>query len=311
MDLLQGMRVFARVVDCDGFTAAAQTLDLSAAQVSRLISDLETQLQARLLHRTTRRLRLTEAGERFLLRCRQILEQTDEAIAEARGAHLTPSGRLRVHSMHALGVLLTPLIASYNQRFPDVVFELSLSQRNPDPLEEGHDVVIAVGETLPDSQLVAQPIGRLYSVLCAAPGYLAERGVPQHPAELDQHRCLRMVEPLYEEAWLFHDAHGEHCVQPGQTFLTNVAESMVKAAEAGMGVCLLPFYTASGPLAAGSLQRVLPDYRLRERAIHAIYPSRHYLDAKVRTWIDFLRDELPALFAEHEQVLADPRHWAQ
>lgn len=312
MDLLQGMRVFARVVDCEGFTAAAQTLDLSTAQVSRLITDLESHLQARLLHRTTRRLRLTDAGERFLLRCRQILDQVDEASAEARGAHLTPSGRLRVHTMHGLGLLLTPLIAAYNLRYPDVVFELTLSQRNPDPLEEGHDVVISVGQELPDSQLVALALGEIYSVPCAAPAYLALQGVPRQPADLlDGHRCLRMVDPLYDDDWVFRDEQGEHLVRPGQTFQSNVAESMVKAAEAGMGICLVPYYAATTALAGGSLRRLLPDYRLRQRKLHALYPSRRFLDAKVRTWIDFLRESLPALLADHEQVLADPRHWAE
>src|SRR6218665_1680933 len=130
MDTLQSMRVFARVIDTGSFTAAAQALSLSTAQVSRLVSELEQQLEARLLHRTTRRLALTETGERYLQRCRQILSEVDEAAAEARGAHLIPSGRLRVHTMTGLGLQhITGLVAKYAERYPQVVVDLTLSQR--------------------------------------------------------------------------------------------------------------------------------------------------------------------------------------
>eukprot|EP00659_Diplonema_papillatum_P012679 gene12679-19623_t len=173
MDLLNGMQVFARVVDTGSFAAAAEALDLSGAHVSRLICELEKHLQTRLLQRTTRRLGLTDSGERFLLRCRDILEDVREATAEASGAHLNPRGRLRVHCMSGLGVLITPLIARYSEQYPDVSIELTLSQHNPDPLEEGHDVVISIAHSLPDSALVSQTIGQLFSVPCAAPGYLA------------------------------------------------------------------------------------------------------------------------------------------
>ena len=164
MDLLNGMRVFARVVDTGSFAAAAEALDLSGAHVSRLICELEKHLQTRLLQRTTRRLGLTDSGERFLLRCRDILEDVREATAEASGAHLNPRGRLRVHCMSGLGVLITPLIARYSEQYPDVSIELTLSQHNPDPLEEGHDVVISIAHSLPDSALVSQTIGQLFSV---------------------------------------------------------------------------------------------------------------------------------------------------
>lgn len=310
MDLLNNLRVFVRVVECASFTAAADALELSTAQVSRLVADLEQHVQARLLHRTTRRLSLTEAGERFLVRSRQILEEMEVATAEARGAHLKPSGRLRVHSMNGLGVLITPLIARYSELYPEVVFELTLSQRNPDPMEEGHDVVISIAHELADSQMVAQSIGQIYSVPCASPHYLQRRGVPRTPMALNDHQCLRMLDPLYKDEWVFRDEEGEHAISPARTFQCNVAESMVKASESGMGISLIPFYTATRPLSDGTLLRLLPAWRPRERNVYALYPSRRFLDAKVRTWVDFLKAELPKLFAEHEAVMNDPRHWA-
>lgn len=310
MDTLHSMRVFVRVIDDGSFTAAAQALDLSTAQVSRLVADLEQQLQARLLHRTTRRLALTETGERYLERCRQILAQVDEAAAEARGAHLTPSGRLRVHTMTGLGLQhLTPLIARYAERHPQVVVELTLAQRTPDLLEDGHDVTIAFARDLPDSQLVAQRLGPVYSVLCAAPSYLAEHGVPQQPGDLQRHRYLRLTDPLYRGQWDFGDEQLD--ALPAESFQVNVAEALVKAAQAGMGFCLLPSFVASQPLREGRLLRILPQHRLRALSIYALYPSRRFLDAKTRTWVDFLKTELPPLLAADEAVLDDPACWAE
>jgi DNA-binding transcriptional LysR family regulator len=309
MDLLNSLRVFVRVADAGSFTTAAQALDFSTAQVSRLVADLEQHVQARLLHRTTRRLSLTEAGERFLLRARQILDDMAEATAEARGAHLKPSGRLRLHCLNGLGVLMTPLIARYCELYPDVVVELTLSQRNPDPLEDGHDVVISIAQELEDSQFVAQTVGRIFSMLCASPAYIALRGLPTHPEQLNQHSCLRMLDPLYGDEWAFRDKQGEHSVVPGNTFQSNVPEAMVNASEAGMGISLLPFYTATRSLREGTLLRLLGDYRLRERNVYALYPSKRFLDAKVRTWVDFLKAELPGLFSGHEVTANDVRYW--
>ena len=294
MDLLNGMRVFAQVVDSGSFVAAADVLKLSGAQVSRLVAELEQHLQTRLLQRTTRRLHLTETGERFLLRCRGILDDVRDASAEASGAHLCPRGRLRVHCMSGLGVLITPLIARYCERYPQVSVELSLAQHNPDPLEEGHDVVISIAHALPDSALVSQTIGQLFSVPCASPGYLARHGVPEHPQQLLQHRRLHLQD-FQEDEWLFHDEAGDIVIAPGSTFRTNVADAMVKATQEGMGISLLPFFSAHPALQDGSLVRLLPGYRLRERNIFAVYPSRRFLDAKVRTWVECLREQLPAL----------------
>ena len=309
MDMLHAMRTFARVVECGSFAAAANALDISAAQVSRIVAELENQLQTRLLHRTTRRLRMSEAGERFLERSRQIMLLTEEAMDEARGAHLTPRGRLRFHSTHGLGMLMMPLVAAYKAACPEVVMELTLSQRNPDPLDEGHDVVLTVGRGLPDSQLIAIPLGSIYSILCASPDYLARHGVPQRPQDLHEHVCLRMGDPLFEEDWAFEQTPDNYVILPQDTFLTNVADAMLQATELGMGIGLIPYYSASKSIEEGRLCRVLAPHRLRQREIYAIYPSRHYLDAKVRTWLDLLKEQLPVMFKAHERLVDDPQYW--
>ncbi len=312
MDMLHAMRVFVRVVDAGSFTAAAQQTETSTAQVSRLVSDLENQLHARLLHRTTRRLALTETGERFLAQCRQILEQVEYARAEAGGAHLTPRGRLRVHALTGLGIqLLATLAGRYHERYPEVTMDLVLSQRQPDLLEDNLDVVITLSHELPDSELIAQTLGTVFHVVCASPLYLAQHGVPRVPVDLQAHRCLRLADPAFTDTWSFLVDGGEQSITPGDSFRVNVAEAMSSAAEAGMGICLLPDYVAAPALQRGSLVRLLPNFRLPEKHIHALYPSRRFLDAKVKTWVDFLKQELPQALIGYHEVLQNREYWAR
>lgn len=311
MDIFQAMRVFTRVVDAGSFTAAAQALGLSTAQVSRLVSDLETHLQARLLQRTTRRLGLTEVGSRYLERCRQILSELEDAGAEARGAHLMPRGRLRVHSITGLGTqLLAPLAAHYGELYPEVNVDLTLSQRHPDLLEEGQDVVLTLARELPDSELVAQLLGTTYSVVCAAPAYLERHGIPQTLDDLGRHRCLRLLDPVFGDSWTFNDNGVERAIRLGETFQVNVAEAMAQAAGAGMGICVLPDLVAAKAFEQGRLVRLLAQHRLHERGIYALYPSRRFLDAKVRTWVEFLKEELPLAFERNRALVENPVYWA-
>lgn len=309
--MLHAMRAFVRVADAGSFTAAALQSDTSTAQVSRLVSELEKHLQARLLHRTTRRLALTEAGERFLERSREILKQVELAQVEAGGAHLLPRGRLRVHSTIGLGIqLLATLAGRYNEIHPDVNLDLMLSQRQPDLLEDNLDVVITLSRELPDSELIAQQLGTVFHVVCASPSYLKQHGAPRVPADLEHHRCLRLADPVFSDSWSFTDDGLQQTVWPGETFKVNVAEAMSSAAEAGMGICLLPDYVAVPALQRGSLLRLLPQYRLQEKSIYALYSSRRYLDAKVKTWVEFLKHELPHAFSGYHQVLQNPKYWA-
>ena len=311
MDIFQAMRVFVRVVETGSFTAAAQALGYSTAQTSRLLSELESSLQARLLQRSTRRLALTEVGARYLERCRLILGEIEDANAEAAGAHLIPRGHLRVQSTTGLGIqLLAPLVARYTELYPQVHVDLTLSQRQPDLLEEGHDLVITLSAHLPDSELIGQPLGSIFSVISAAPSYLEGRNIPKVPEDLHQHRCLHLVDPLFTDSWTFRDDEGEQVIRPGNVFQVNVAEAMAKVAEAGLGICLLPDYVAVGSYQRGSLVRLLPHYRLHEKNIYALYPSRRFLDAKVKTWVEFLKEEIPKVLERHQAIVDDPAHWA-
>jgi DNA-binding transcriptional LysR family regulator len=306
MDTLQNMRVFVRVVDAGSFTAAAQQLNSTTAYASRAVSDLEAHLRTRLLNRTTRRIALTEAGERYLQRCEQILAYVDQAEAEASDAHARPSGKLKVHCFTSLGQqYAVPAVSRYRQRYPDVHIDLTLAQRMPDLLDEGYDVAIVVGRELPDSGLVSQRLGASFSVACASPAYVEKYGVPTRPQDLAHHVCLGMVAPGFHwDEWTLSGPGGEETVAlPAQPFRVNVAEALAVAVREGMGIGVLPLYTAIGGLRNGDFVRVMPEYRSHLMNIYAVYPSRQYLDAKIRTWVDFLREELPATLEADEAAL--------
>jgi DNA-binding transcriptional LysR family regulator len=179
------------------FTAAAVQLDTTTANVSRAVSNLEAHLQTRLLNRTTRRIALTEAGKRYLLRCEQILAYVEEAEAEASDAHARPAGQLKVHTMTGIGQhFVIDAIARYRKTHPDVTFDLTMANRVPDLLDEGYDVSIVLASELPDSGFVSQRLGITYSIVCASPAYVKANGCAQKPSDLLNHACLRLVSPV-------------------------------------------------------------------------------------------------------------------
>jgi DNA-binding transcriptional LysR family regulator len=306
MDTIERMRTFIRVVEEGSFTKAATLTSMTTAQASRAISDLESRLHTRLLNRTTRQMSLTEAGERYLHRCEQILADIDLAEAEAAGAHDRPSGRLRIHGTTSFGQhYLAPLIARYSQRFPDVLIDLVLAQRVPDMVEEGFDVSVVVAGILPDSAFVSQRIGTTYTILCASSQYASKRGVPASFEDLNSHTCLQLVLPdVPSGQWLFDDPDGEVFRNTRLTRLTvNVAEALAEAIREGMGIGPLPIPLALPGLRDGTLVRVLPGHRLRTNNIYALYASRQYLDAKIKTFVEFLREMVPLMLAEQDREI--------
>ena len=307
MDTIQSMRVFVRVVDAGSFTAAAEHLDTTTAFTSRAVSSLEAHLSTRLLNRTTRRIALTEAGARYLQRCEQILAYVDQAEAEAGEAHARPSGKLKVHAMTSFGQhYVVPMVGQYQQLYPDVHVELTLAQRMPDLLDEGYDVALVLATNLQDSGLVSQRLASAFSIVCASPAYLEKRGVPQKPADLVNHTCLQMITPVFPASqWQFSGPDGEEVVNldGAPPLQVNVAEALAVAVREGMGVGLLPLYSAISGLRSGELVWILPEYKSQEMSIYAMYPSRRYLDAKIRMWVELLREKLPATLAEDQTAL--------
>ncbi|MDY7578392.1 LysR family transcriptional regulator [Herbaspirillum sp. RTI4] len=305
MDTLQNMRIFMRVVDAGSFTLAAQQMELTTAHVSRALADLERHLRTRLLNRTTRRLAMTEAGERYLLRCQQIISYVEEAEAEAGDAYVRPSGRLRIHSMTSFGQrYVIPVISSYQKRYPDVAIELTLAQRVPDLLEEGFDVSLVLARELLDSGLIFRQIGSIYSILCASPFYLEKHGSPERPVDLLAHSCLQLVSPVSPlNEWTLEGPGGKEVVAIKSNFHVNVAEAMLLGIKEGMGIGVLPIYSAVDALRAGTIVRVLPPYRMQNMGVFALYPSRQYLDAKISTWVDWMHESVGKALLEDHQVL--------
>ena len=306
MDTLQNMRVFARVVEAGSFTAAAESLNTTTGAVSRAVSDLEAHLRTRLLNRSTRRLALTPAGERYLQRCQQILADLARAEEEASDAHERPAGTLRLFSFASLGQhYLLPAIARYRVQWPDVTIELMLSQSAPDLFGGGSDVAVIAAPSLSDSEMVSHLLGSTYSILCASPQYVGSRGAPGKPGDLAQHECLILNTPAFPpHEWLLEGVDGSELIAVRGPLQVNIAESLVVAIREGMGIGILPLYAAVDGLRNGTLVRVLPHHTLQNMNIYALYPSRKFIDAKTRTWVDFLRTHLPEVIARDKAVLA-------
>ncbi len=298
MNKLQAMRIFVRVVEVGSITGAVRQLNTTKGHASRAISNLEAHLRVRLLNRTTRRIAPTEAGVRYLQRCEQILAHIDQAEAEASGAEVHLSGKLRVHAMNSFGQhYLVPIVRRYQQRYPDVHVDLTLTQRVPDLLSEGCDVALVLEQKPPDSNVLWQQLGSEFSIACASPGYLKRNGVPEAPSDLRRHTCLQTVTPVFPaDQWIFDGPSGrETFSHEAAKFRVNVTETAAVAASEGMGIGLIPVHSAINDLRSGKLVWIMPEYTSRTMNLYALYPSRQYLDAKVRTWVELLRDELPAM----------------
>lgn len=289
MDRLVSMQVFVSVVESGSFAAAADRLELSRAMVTRHVMHLEEHLGARLLNRTTRKLSLTEAGAAYFERCKSVLADIEEADAVAAQSSGIARGRLRVNSALSFGVRhLAPLMAEYLSRHPGVSVELSLNDRVVDLVEEGYDVAIRIGATLPPD-FVARKLGATRLVVCGAPEYLARHGEPRVPADLTRHVCLGYSYWTTPDEWPFTDAAGKTVVvKIAGTLSANNGDALCAAAAAGAGLIYEPSFIVADDLAAGRLRAVLTGYDTRELGIYAVYASRRHLSAKVRSFAEFL-----------------------
>jgi DNA-binding transcriptional LysR family regulator len=286
------MQVFATVAELGSFTAAADRLGLSKAMVTRHVTALEDHLGVRLLNRTTRRLSRTEAGQAYFDRAREILgeiEAMDEAVGETRVA---PRGVLRVAApiSFALRHLGSP-IASFLAVCPDVQIDLGMSDRKVDLVEEGFDMAIRVA-ALDDSSLVARRLASTRMVACAAPGYLEQSGTPSTLADLARHRCLT-YSGANGEALSAVGPRGPVTVRLHWVLRANNGDVLSAAAVGGAGLVVLPSFIVADHLREGSLVEVLADHRFEALGVHAVYPHRRHLSAKVRAFVDHLQQVLP------------------
>jgi DNA-binding transcriptional LysR family regulator len=287
MDRLTSMAVFVRAVEAGSFAAAAETLGLSAPMVGKHIRFLEDRLGARLLARTTRRQSLTEVGRAFYDSCRVVLAEAEAAEALAADLRAVPRGRLRVNAPVTFGAHeLMPMVARYLRVHPEVSIEVTLSDRIVDLVEEGYEAVIRIAP-LSDSSLVARRLRPYRLVVCAAPAYLAERGVPARPADLASHECLGFVHWAPRDLWPFIDAAGRaHSVRVRGRVSVDSGQALRTAALEGLGLILQPEGLLRDDIAAGRLVRVLPGYDPPSRPMHILFAPDRRPTPKLRSFID-------------------------
>jgi len=288
MDTLDAMRVFVAVVERNGFSAAAQALDMSTAGVTRQVAALEKRLSTRLLHRTTRRVSPTSAGAAYYAQCVRLLAEFDALEASIGAQALEPSGTLRINAPVSWGIArLGPLLAGYRERFPQVELDLALSDRLVDMVEEGYDVAIRITRE-PGPSLIARRLGQSRISPCAAPAYLAAHGTPQAPEDLQTHACLGYSYWAAGDHWPLQGPGGEVKVAVTTLLRANNGDVLREAAIAGMGVILQPDFLLHEALADGRLVRILPGWEAEPIGIFAVYTSRSHLAPKVRSFIDYL-----------------------
>jgi DNA-binding transcriptional LysR family regulator len=289
MDRLSAMQAFVRVVEAGSFVRAAERLGISTSALSARIAELEAHLGARLLNRTTRTLSLTEPGQSYYERCVQLLADVDEADAVAGQAAARPRGTIRLTCSYNMGQrVIAPAIAEFVARYPDVKFDVMVSDRLVDLVDEGFDLAIRAGNVGAEQQ-VARPLGSMQLVLAAAPSYLKARGVPRTPAELADHAALTYAYAPAVRVWRLLDGAGQaHEVRVSGSLHANSGEVLMSAAIAGLGLVNEPDFMLNEAIDDGRLVRVLPDYEGIRGGIWAVYPSRRHLSLKVRLFVDHI-----------------------
>ncbi|HCE10337.1 MAG TPA: LysR family transcriptional regulator [Oxalobacteraceae bacterium] len=295
MDRLQSMRVFSMVVEQGGFARAANAMDLSNAVVTRHVADLENHLGTRLLNRTTRKLSLTETGQVYLERVRQILQEIDDADALASCMSRNPSGTLRVYSQLGFGKLqLAEMLPGYATNFPEVTLDVTLSDRTVDLVEDGFDIGFFIGVQKFDASMIARQLGVAEVLLCASPAYIKQHGAPQVPQDLAQHNCLNFnnVDQL-RNSWPISGPNGTINIPITSRMMSNNGDLLRHCAASGMGLVAGPSFAMTADLESKQLVRLLPDHRLGQLSVVMVYPSRRLLSAKVRSFVDFISQHYP------------------
>lgn len=291
---LQQLRSFLAVVKAGSFVAAAETSGLSKAAVSRHVAELEGHLAVRLLHRTTRRLSLTEEGQRFHGRALELMAALEELEAETSSSGGEAIGMLRVNAPLTFGNLhLAPLWPRFLAAHPKVSLDVTLNDRVVDLVEEGYDIAVRITSRL-DPHLVCRPLATTRMVLCAAPAYLTQHGTPTHPHELAGHTAFAYSYWSGGDDWRFEGPQGAVSVRVQARMHTNSGDSCRVAALDAQGIVLQPDFLVGQDLRSGALVELMPEYRSIELGIYAVYATRKHLPMKSRHLIEYLAQEFSA-----------------
>lgn len=289
MDRFAALATFVRVVDAGSLSGAARSLPSSLTAVSRQISALERHFRTRLLHRTTRKLALTDDGRLVYERAKAILGDLRQLETTLSSGHPEPSGRLRIAAPTLIGrLLLAPMLADFLRRHPAVSIDLQLLDRPVDMLEEDIHLALRIGH-LADSDLVARKLGDIQMIVCAAPSYLERRGVPQTPAELSAHDCLGFSEVPGAAEWRFLErTSSRRRTALSPRLWANSLDALVVAAKAGAGLVRVPSWQVTGEITAGTLRRVLQDHEPPPAALHLLSQPSRWALPKTRVFAEYL-----------------------
>jgi len=292
VDRIECMRAFVEAVKANGFAAAARTLDVPRSKVSKQIQSLEEALGVQLLMRTTRSLHLTSAGSEYFEAARDILAAIDEAEQRAQAGTGELKGLLRINAPMSFGIrVLAPLVPAFNAQHPAVELEVVLADQVVDPIQGGFDVTVRIA-SLPDSSLAARTIMPAPRLLVAAPAYLQRAGTPRAPADLESHAFLEYGYPGSGSTLLLARGNESARVRTAGPLCANNGDMLAIAAEAGMGITLLPAFIVGEAVEAGRLVPVLADWRAPPIAVNAVFPSARRMPQKARAFIDFMAASL-------------------
>ncbi len=288
---LQSIRMFVAIAEAGSFSGAAKQLDLSTAAMSQRLKQLEGRLGVRLLDRNARGIKLTEEGELLLARGQELLREFDRLMDDVRGSSGRIAGALRIHGPLGFGRrYLAPIVAAFHAQHPELDISLILSDRFSVNRNERFDLVLHIGE-LPDSDWVAYPIAPNRRVLCASPDYLALHGEPQTPEDLRRHQCLVLRENDEDTTlWSFHQNGEKANVRISEALSVNDGDVLRQWALAGKGLMLRSEWHVADDLAAGTLQRVLPDWQVADADVVALVPHRNGMPMRLRAFLNFLQD---------------------
>ncbi|HEJ7887034.1 TPA: LysR family transcriptional regulator [Serratia liquefaciens] len=287
MDRITAAEVFITIVDRGSMIAAAETLEMSRAMVTRYLAQMEQWAGARLLHRTTRKLSLTDAGERTLERCRQMLALAGEIDLVEGEQSDELRGLLRITCSQSLGqTALVGAVAQYLKRHPQVAVDLQMNNRTVNLVEERIDLALRITNEL-DPNLIARPLSSCASVVCASPAYLAAHGTPRHPQDLALHNCLT-YSYFGKSLWHFDLQGVKSAIAVSGNLSANESVVLMAGTVQGAGISMQPYYSAAPLLASGELIELMPDYRPQSMGIYGIYTSRRQMPATLRTMLDFL-----------------------
>lgn len=288
MDRLQTMTVFAVVAELGGFAPASRRLNLSPPTVTRAVSELESRIGARLFHRTTRSVALTEAGERYLADCKRILSEIDVAEQQAAGVHTTPSGLVTVAASFLFGrMVLWSVLDELLIDYPDISVSAMFSDNITHMHDDALDVSVRIAD-LPDSSLSAIRVGGVKRVLCASPEYFAQHGRPDKPSELADHNLIDFVNMTTGGEWHFENGRKQSTFRPVSRLRVNFGDVAIKAAVNHRGIARVLSYMIKEELKNGSLECVLSEYEPPEIPVHVIHKEAGQISARVRAVVDYL-----------------------